>query len=148
MAGRGGYQPPAHPAPVSGPGALSARTDGGPADSQAVRRLPNAKYGESKDFESIQSGAPMAGAAAPQAPIRDRSQVIPLEADSARPDEPVTAGADAGAGPDSSALGIPSEEQGDLQHIVKDLPMLEWYSNQPGASPSFKAWVRRIKASL
>jgi len=149
MPGRGGYQAPAHPAPTSGPGALSARTDGGPADRQPGGRLANSSYGETKDMQDIQSGAPLGQSMAPpEAPPADSSSLIPLDADSARPDEPVTAGADAGAGPGMSMLGLPSEDAGDLQGIIKDLPMLEWYSNQPNASPSFKAWVRRIKGEL
>jgi hypothetical protein len=40
----GGYQKPSKPASVSGPGKLSRRTDGGPA--QKLRDIPDAKYGE------------------------------------------------------------------------------------------------------
>lgn len=134
---------------MSGPGALSRRTDGGPGDKQAISRLPNAKYGESSDFESIQAGAPVGSASGPGAtPPMDASSMTGFDAPSARPDEPVTAGADAGAGPGSEILGIPSEEAGDLQSIAKHLPMLEWFANQPNASPSTKAFVRRIKAEL
>jgi hypothetical protein len=64
MAGKGGYQPPAHPAPVSGPGALSARTDGGPG--QPVKHLSDAQYGEDASYVSQQQGAPVAGTAATQ----------------------------------------------------------------------------------
>lgn len=138
---RGGYRAPSQPAPVSGPGALSRRTDGGPADSQAASRLPDAKYGEQKDFQEIQGGAPMAQAPAPP-------NLIPLDAPSARPDEPVTAGADAGEGPDSSSLGIPSEDQGDLQALLQYLPVLEFMSNQPNAAPSTRAMIRRIKSAI
>ena len=58
----GGYRKPKHPAPVSGPGKDSRRTDGGPADRQAMRDLPNAKYGEQADYAAVQGGAPLAGA--------------------------------------------------------------------------------------
>ena len=51
----GGDHPPVNPAAVSGPGALSQRTDG----KQPVMALPNAKYGENKDFQAVESGAPM-----------------------------------------------------------------------------------------
>ena len=41
--GHGGYRRPTNPSPVSGPGALSRRTDG----QQPTQDLPNAKYGVS-----------------------------------------------------------------------------------------------------
>ena len=55
--GHGGYRRPTNPAPVSGPGALSRRTDG----RQPTRSLPNAKYGENAAFEAAQGAAPMSG---------------------------------------------------------------------------------------
>ena len=110
MAGKGGYQRPNNPAPVSGPGRLSRRTDGGP--SQNIAELPNAGYGEASEFAALQGAAPMSaspslrggppaaglaamfggGDPAAQAPT-------PLTAGTERPDEPVTAGAPIGPGP-------------------------------------------------
>lgn len=86
--------------------------------------------------------------APPEAPPRDRSQLIPFEADSARPGEPVTAGADAGAGPGSEMLGIPSDQQGDLQAILRYLPTLEFMASQPNASPTTRAMLRRVKSMI
>lgn len=97
MAGVGGYQPPANPAPVSGPGALSQRTDGSPG--QPVRDLPNAKYGENKAFTAQEAGAPMAGSA-PSAP-----PIVGLDAPTQRPDEHVTSGVPMGPGPGPEVLG-------------------------------------------
>lgn len=136
----GGYRKPEHPAAVSGPGALSQRTDGGPADKQPMRALPDAKYGEQKDFQEIQAGAPMEQAAMPPP--------IPLSAPSGRPDEPVTMGADAGAGAGSSILGIPNPDQADLEALLPYLPVLEFIANQPGAAPSTRAAIRRIKSQI
>jgi len=68
MAGKGGYQAPARPAVQSGPGALSQRTDGGPASKQAMRYIsgmPN--YGDGQDMMQIQGGAPMAATPSPAA---------------------------------------------------------------------------------
>lgn len=96
MSGKGGYQPPAHPAPVSGPGALSQRTDGGAG--QPIRDWPDAGYGENKSYRAQQAGAPLA-----QSP--GLPPVIPLDAPSQRPGEPVTAGAPLGPGPGPEALG-------------------------------------------
>ena len=103
--GRGGYQRPSNPAPVSGPGALSRRTDGQPA-----RWVASQQYGEGQEMMDIQQSAPMskapaqpripragaasAGAAVPQG----AGNVVPLFAPTNRPDEPVTAGAPFGPG--------------------------------------------------
>ncbi len=89
--GRGGYQKPRNPAPVSGPGAMSKRTDGGPSDPQPQRWVPTDDYGGATEMAEIQGQAPMAGQAKPQ--------ITRLNAPSERPDEPVTAGAPFGPGP-------------------------------------------------
>ena len=143
MAGKGGYQKPNHPAPVSGPGAMSRRTDGGPADRQAMRDIPDAKYGEQKDFQAIQAGAPMAE----QDP---RAGLVPLSAPTERPDEPVTAGNPygAGVGPEAAGLDQRSLKEQDSDHLARMLPMLEFMANMPDASPSSRLLVRKIKANL
>jgi len=53
---RGGYRKPTNPAPVSGPGALSQRTDGQPA-----RYTAGMAYGDGQDFYDLQTQAPMSG---------------------------------------------------------------------------------------
>lgn len=132
--GRGGYREPAHPAPVSGPGALSRRTDGG----QGVKRLPDAAYGESAQFEADQAGAPMAGAS-----------VVPLSAPSTRPDEPVTAGAQMGAGMGPDAAGIQTNlTAADAQQMAPMLKSLEIIANLPNSNPSTRNFVRQLRASL
>jgi len=58
----GGQRQPARPAAVSGPGALSARTDGGAGSkTQPIRVASGGAYGERKAAEEQQAGAPMAG---------------------------------------------------------------------------------------
>ncbi len=106
MAQQGGYRKPENPAPASGPGALSQRTDGGPA--QGAKYMSGMPYGENTYDQ--QTAAPMAGkAATPPAPT-----VAPMPtallAPTERPNDPVTSGIDLGAGPNSSALGLPTEE--------------------------------------
>jgi len=100
-------------APVSGPGALSRRTDRGP--SQKIRELPDAAYGEAKEFNDLQKQAPLEnvpqtsmtpqGGPSGAGPAMPLSSVVPLSAPTQRPDEPVTAGAALGAGPGPEALG-------------------------------------------
>lgn len=102
MAQQGGYRKPENPAPVSGPGALSQRTDGGP--TQGAKYMPGMPYGE--NTMSQQTAAPMAGKAEP-APME---MPTPLMAPSSRPNEPVTNGIDMGPGAGSEALNLPMQE--------------------------------------
>jgi len=63
MTGRqhGGARTPNHPAAVSGPGALSQRTDGGAGNAKQPIRVPSGgKYGERQAAEQQQASAPMA----------------------------------------------------------------------------------------
>lgn len=99
----GGPRTPSAPAPVSGPGSLSRRTDGGPANPSYVSGLP---YGEGQDFYDLQTSAPLGapGAAKPRMKRGATSQgggssPTPLFAPTVRTDEPVTAGAPVGPGP-------------------------------------------------
>ena len=87
---RGGYRKPANPAPVSGPGSLSRRTDG----KQPVMNMAGGKYGEKKQLREMQQGAPMSQqASTPAAP-----KVTEMFAPTQRPDEPITAGMPFGEG--------------------------------------------------
>lgn len=99
---RGGYRQPNNPAPVSGPGALSRRTDGNP--TQSAQYMAGGAYGEGKQMLEMQRSAPMAAASRPNikaAPIQDLNlaPIVPLNAPTQRPDEPLTAGMPFGAGP-------------------------------------------------
>lgn len=92
--GHGGYRRPNSPAPVSGPGQLSKRTDGGPVDGQPVQDVGGFEYGGRKEFREIQGAAPMNESGVAPTPV----DFTPLQAASMRPDEPVTAGAALGPG--------------------------------------------------
>jgi hypothetical protein len=146
---RGGYRRPAKPAPVSGPGKLSRRTDGGPA-KQPLRALPDADYGEQATFRADQQGAPMAKAAsAPQAaptPGADLSNVVPFGAPSQRAGEPVTAGAAAGAGAGPEALGLSADRTDPgVQYMVDLIPMFELTAALPNSTVGLRQFVRRLR---
>lgn len=106
MAGpNGGYRRPTNPAPVSGPGQLSQRTDGGPQQVQAD--MSGMPYGENAEFNTTQSMAPMSASPSARSPRASAQQAksagggmsaTPLFAPTQRPDEPVTAGAPFGPG--------------------------------------------------
>ena len=137
----GGYRKPADPAPVSGPGALSQRTDGGAA-TQPEMLASGGPYGSRQEMASIQGGAPMAGTASSLAGL------TPIGAPSARPDEPVTAGAAAGAGLSPQAAGIQSDEQVTNEQLRPLLQSLELMANLPSSNPETRTLVRNLKARL
>jgi hypothetical protein len=150
VAGRGGNQPPANPAPVSGPGSLSQRTDGGP--TQPIRSLPNAKYGENKDFVQLQQAAPLAGGGVappvPGAPPDGGGQSSPqmptpqpLTGGTVMPGQPVTHGADSGPGPGSAVLGQ-SNPMAAQYTQAKD--MVSQLAASPSASPALRQLASKI----
>lgn len=123
---------------------MSKRTDGGPADRQAMRDIPDAKYGEQQAMTEIQGGAPMAGMPAPM------PQAVPIGAPTNRPDEPVTAGnpLGPGVGPEAAGLDMRSVQSKDADALKNYLPLLEFMANRPDASPSARMFVRVLKRSM
>jgi hypothetical protein len=132
MAIQGGYRKPENPAPASGPGALSKRTDGGPA--QGAKYMSGMPYGENTMDQ--QTAAPMAGrASVPSTP--EVAMPTSLMAPTQRPNEPITSGVDIGDGPGSEAMGelpnksysivdtikalIPFDPSGDAELIYRKL---------------------------
>lgn len=132
---------PPDPSVVSGPGALSKRTDLPP--SQGAKRLPDAAYGEQQQFQADQAGAPMAKAENPLA------SVVPLNAPTQRPDEPVTAGVDAGPGPGREILGIKSpvdSQVEDLTMLSKYMPLMAQFADSPDSTGTMKAFVKYLRS--
>lgn len=147
--GHGGYRRPTNPAVVSGPGAHSARTDGGVMD-------PNAPaYGEGVELENLAAAASMGGgggAAGGGAPADPFAALVGLSAPR-QTDLPVTAGAAAGAGPGPEALGLPrdpfEEKRADARSLDPAMVnTLVAAASNPDATPSFKRLVREVIASM
>jgi hypothetical protein len=109
---RGGYRKPANPAPTSGPGSLSQRTDGGPA--QGAKYISGLPYGEGRATYDQQTAAPMA-AAAPTPPtpeVPSGPPMLSLNDPTQRPDEPLTAGLNIGEGPGAEVMrNVPNRSQ-------------------------------------
>jgi hypothetical protein len=104
---QGGYRKPRKPAPVSGPGSMSRRTDDG--RKQAVRYMAGGRYGEGKQLLEQQQGAPMAGKPRITPGLTSRTinaeqPITPLFAPTRNPEEPLTTGIDAGPGMGSGIL--------------------------------------------
>lgn len=100
----GGYRQPSNPAPVSGPGALSARTDGGAVEglTQPAQSYTGGAYGDNKSTMQQQTSAPLAGD--PMAATR--LPVIPLSAPSSG--LPESHGANWGEGPGLDLSNTPA----------------------------------------
>ena len=91
---------------------VSATGGSGNGGTQAAQAMTGGAYGENQAMQELQTSAPMNAsptfAATPSmgrpqtAPVGQ--QIVPLDAPTQRPDEPVTTGIDAGAGAGSSAL--------------------------------------------
>lgn len=135
--------------PVSGPGQFSQRTD--TAVSNANTTLPDAQYGENRDFQEQRQAAPMATSGNIAQSFNSlfgnpASSVIGLGADSQMPDVPVTDGAALGPGQGPEALSSTQSQQS--QYMASYLPALEFLANQPGSSDSARNLVRQLKSQL
>ena len=128
---QGGMRRPANPAPVSGPGQLSQRTDGGP--QQVLSDVSGLAYGENQGLEDLQSAAPLnaSGQTTARATRRAPSRrgggraggmgVGPLMAPTQRPDEPVTAGAPVGPGAGPAPVSAQSKRMTSMLSTVQNL---------------------------
>jgi hypothetical protein len=129
---------------AAGPGKFSARTD----------LPPSQEYGERKQMQEIMQGAPTAktrGSADPKLGRPRSAPVTPLFAESQRPEEPITAGIDRGAGPGSEALGINVQEDEDTNfraNIAAYMPVLTYVSDLPDTSPETRRIIRQLRDSL
>lgn len=157
----GGRRTPQNPAPVSGPGQLSQRTDGGP--QQVLSDVSGMPYGENQAMEAIQSAAPLAASGQasaratrrggagrqPSGAIGGGMGVTPLMSPTQRPDEPVTAGAPFGPGDGPSFMQQENMRQmgiREAQTIAESLPALERAANSEFGTDSFRRFVQYVKS--
>lgn len=149
----GGARQPANPAPVSGPGQLSRRTDGGPADAKQPIRVPTGgNYGDATQLMKMQQAAPLAAspggeAAGPLAGLQ-LPQGTPFGAPTEHPGTPVTDGAPLGPGAGPEALGINPPQDDDMQRLMQYLPVFEHMAEQPNSSKAARNLVRELKGRL
>ena len=106
---------------VSGPGKYSVRTD--------KLSMGSTAYGEGVETAAIQSGSPLSKTPdqrpMPAAEVREAAMQAPpidLYAPTQKPNEPVTAGVDMGAGPGASALMMAKTGEKLSDILVKMLP--------------------------
>lgn len=128
---------------VSGPGRLSKRTD-----RQPVRQLTDAAYGEQASFRQAQQGAPMVNTANPATAMPAAAPgagVVPLDAPTERPDEPVTAGAPVGAGPGPEVLGLVPSQAAEARSMLKFLPIIEAATEREDVGEQMRMLVRYLR---
>jgi hypothetical protein len=147
MAVQGGYRKPGKPAPVSGPGALSRRTDGRVAEGFA--------YGMNKQINEQAAGAPMAKAptfnagSARMGEERSLTPVTPVTAETMMVEDPITNGAPIGDGANSVPnLPLGPSEDPDINMIRDYYPMLEFWASQPGTSQATKDYVQYLRTII
>jgi hypothetical protein len=142
----GGKRTPASPKPVSGPGRLSQRTDGGPQQVQA--QMSGMPYGENAEFNTMQSEAPMSatpamrpsrGGRAASGGARSGSPMSPLFAPTQRPDEPLTAGAPFGPG-DGPPMSFPQSQR---SQVSSTLSKASQYSKDSTLARMAEIFARR-----
>lgn len=147
--GHGGYRRPTSPAPVSGPGQLSRRTDG----KQPVMNPGGLPYGENQELATVQASAPMHQAAPMNVPAGGLAGLLsmpttPLTDPTARPDEPLTAGAPMGPGPGPEVLAASGASEPTRTKLKAALPALMRAAEQRDASPELRALVRYMRSKL
>jgi hypothetical protein len=148
----GGYRQPGNPAPVSGPGALSKRTDGGgPGNQQPVRVPTGGSYGDATQMQKLQQSAPLG--ASPGGDVAPAGGLalppgVGFGEPTQQPDVPVTDGAAMGAGAGLEALGLTPQRDDDMQRLIQYLPVLEHMASQVGSSKAARNLVRSLKSLL
>lgn len=133
---------PTNPAPVGLPGALSVRTDGGPSDTQPIRSLPGADYGDGQAFEDAQHVAP--AYQEPSAPPLPHPGG--MFDDTRHPDEPVTAGIASGPGTGPEGSVYQKQSKSDTDILKSYLPALRAGANSSRAPKSFKLFVQYLES--
>jgi len=130
----------------AGPGPYTKRTD-----RQGAKRLPNAAYGEQKEFQNQQMSAPMAKSGGARPSMNDlMANIVPFNAPTQRPDELVTAGVDDTPGPGSEILGLNKSQADaqleDLGKLGKYLPLMVQFADSPQSSGTMKAFVKYLRS--
>ena len=127
---------------VSGPGKFAKRTD--------LAYKPDA-YGDGVAMQQQMSGAPLATARkspmlsqAPQVPTA-QTPVTGLYEPTARPNEPVTHGVNAGAGAGSEALMMRQPDDTNFRaNIQAAKPVLGYIADLPNTSPETRAAIAQL----
>jgi hypothetical protein len=148
-------------APQNNPMNVNARGGNGQSGdaTQAAKYVPGLPYGEGQALMQAQQSAPLAAASSIEQSSMPSglasaaaSQPIPFMEKSLRQNEPVTAGANAGAGPGMDALGLGvTDANADMNfksQLAEYMPALIFIASRPNASPETRATVSELRALL
>lgn len=140
--GSGGYRPSA---PQNSPLNVSGTGGNGQSGTQGAKYIPGLPYGQGQATMQQQQAAPMAGQAQ-AAPSPSLPDVVGLTEPTMNPNEPVTSGAAAGAGPGTEALNIPKQQTGneDIDTLIAYYPAMQFWANQVGTSQTTKDYIRYL----
>jgi hypothetical protein len=107
--------PQYNPANISGTGGA------GQSGTQPARYISGLNYGQGQETMQQQMAAPMAGPnkTSSRGSLPSLPPMTSLTAPTERPNEPITAGMDFGAGPGSEALNLPRERR--LSEILSSM---------------------------
>lgn len=145
MPEHGGYRRPANPAPVSGPGALSQRTDG----TVPQMEVSGLSYGENGAVNDLQAAAPLSRPGSGGGAPAQMATPTPIGDPSAFPDQPVTAGADAGPGPGSADIGLQQSANHEIRQALGPLaPVFMRMADSSYSTPSYRRQVRQLIARI
>lgn len=116
MDNRGGFRPTA---PQNNPANISATGGDGQSGraTQPAKYIPGMEYGQGQATYNQQTAAPMQGT---EEIGTSRLDITPLTAETKFREEPITAGADFGPGPDSSILNLPTA-QPNLLSVIRQI---------------------------
>lgn len=146
----GGYRAPSNPAAVSGPGALSQRTD--QPTVEQLTALSSGKYGETAQLQADASGAPVApqNHAGNQALAAAIGGQPSFGAPTAQPGVPVTNGAQYGPGVGPEALQANDPTRQEAQQLAQSgvLKVMMQVADSDDATDSFRQYVRTLIAAL
>lgn len=121
--------------------------------TQPVQAPSGGGYGDRKALEDAQRAMPLENAAGAQAATQGAApppsvmpgDLGPLNRPSDRPNEPVTAGAPLGPGP--NAMGPMPTDDIELRNMAQYLPALELLASLPNTSISTRNFIRRLRGA-
>lgn len=151
--GRGGNRTPQNPAPVSGPGVLSRRTDGGPSAAPPVSDAPVARHGEGPVTQAIEQagpGAPGPGAGGGGGGPGGGGAPVPASIPDpfAPSDDPNSDPFAQPSRPDPATQRRQSDQFLDTMMIGPALPVMEAAASRPNSSQATRNIVRRMRSQL
>jgi hypothetical protein len=79
------------------------------------------------------------------------ADIVPLGAETRRPNEFVTAGVDAGPGPGREILNLPNSAEmqiADLSMMAKYLPLMQTFADSPNSTGTMKAFTKYLKSQV